>query len=145
MLRLFRSFSDYHIPNPVLSFTRYKQHNQCFFILMQTMTVWKTSSISPLCIYHLASDNKFNVEQAWTSLKQILVSGCNQFIPKLKISSKPKPKWFNQHIRHLLNCARTLHRLVVKHPSASNKAKLTASENHLQSVIQDTKDDQYSC
>ena len=92
-------------------------------------------------VYHLASDNKFNVEQAWTSLKQILVSGCNQFIPKLKISSKPKPKWFNQHIRHFLNCARTLRRLAVKHPSASNKAKLTASENHLQSAIQDTKDE----
>ena len=91
----------------------------------------------------------FNVEQAWTSLKQILVSGCNQFIPKLKISSKPQPKWFNPHIRHLLNCARTLRRLVVKHPSVSNKAKLTASENHLQSVIQDAKDEynyvQYSC
>ena len=28
-------------------------------------------------VRHLASDKMFNVEQAWTSLKQILISDCN--------------------------------------------------------------------
>ena len=50
------------------------------------------------------------------------------YIPKLRLKSRPHPKWFNSDIRHHLNCLRTLRQKLKIHPSDPIKLKVVSSE-----------------
>ena len=57
------------------------------------------------------------------------------YIPKIPNKIANQPKWFNSHIRHKINCLRTLKRKSLKHPSETNKLKVKHLEDELQQII----------
>ena len=80
-----------------------------------------------------------DVNSLWLILKHEILNACNQFVPKIKISSKSYPRWFNQSIRHRINRVRTLRRRSKKHPTAANIARLSEMELALQEDIVSAK------
>ncbi len=76
-----------------------------------------------------------SVNEMWPMIKRSILHARDVFVPRLKIPSKPHPKWFDSTVRHKLNCTRTLHRNLQKKPTLSNEQRLQAAENDLQNAI----------
>ena len=70
------------------------------------------------------NNNSFNAEHLWMRLKSAMLDGCSRFVPKLKSSSYPHPKWFNPEIKHLLNCIHSLTRSIKSHRLQIEQANL---------------------
>ena len=84
----------------------------------------------------LSSDN---INLIWFSLKSIIYSGMNLFIPKVKLRKYQYPNWFTPELHHLSKCVRTLRKRISKRPSAHNQRKLSELEDSLRHQIQTTK------
>ena len=86
--------------------------------------------------YHLS-----DVEEVWATLKHILQTAIQAFVPQFLIKKKQHPKWFTPTIKHLLNCIHSLRRKYKKNPSNNLKLKLQAEEDNLQVLIVEAKSD----
>ena len=53
----------------------------------------------------------------WAELNQAILDNCQKYVPRVRIPSKPTPRWFISAIRHQLNRTRTLRRLTRKCPT----------------------------
>ena len=53
----------------------------------------------------------------WAELNQAILDNCQKYVPRVRIPSKPTPRWFISAIRHQLNRTRTLQRLTRKCPT----------------------------
>ena len=63
------------------------------------------------------------------------------FTPKIYVSHRHDPKWFNSEIRHHLKCLRSMRRKCKSHPTLHLKNKTQLSEKLLQSRIEQAKAD----
>ena len=79
------------------------------------------------------------VNTEWSFLRNSIHISCDRFIPKVKLSSHPSPKWFNSNIRHQLNCMHSLRRQIHKNPTPYKLSKLKCLESKLQHQIQSAK------
>ena len=66
------------------------------------------------------------------------------FTPKIYVSHRHNPKWFNSEIRHHLQCLRSMRRKCKSHPTLHLKNKTQLSEKLLQSRIEQAKVDNES-
>ena len=82
-----------------------------------------------------------SAETVWAGLKQAILDSCQKYIPKVRIQSKPTPRWFISAIRHQLSCTRILRRLTRKRPTQHLLLKLKSMETSLQILIQLSKDE----
>lgn len=73
-----------------------------------------------------------SIEFIWSSLKSIIISVSNLYIPKIRIHSHQRPKWFTQDIQHHLNQVHSLRKKFRSHPTTANKTRLDSSEKLLQ-------------
>ena len=81
-----------------------------------------------------------DVNSMWRCIKEIILQGCHQFIPKAHTKKSHLPRWFTPAIRHSLNKVRTLRRRVLaSHYPSSLVSKLHKMESSLQSQICATK------
>ena len=81
-----------------------------------------------------------NVNVSCDLLIQVIHEACSVCIPTVSIPANPLPVWFTSEIRHALNKARTLRRLVNKMPSQARTSKLSALESGIGSLIQSAKE-----
>lgn len=81
---------------------------------------------------------------SWNDLKNVILNSCDAIIPRFKVPSNPRPRWFNPAIRHQINCTRTLRRQARKHPSQTLMVKLKSAESLLQVEITKAKEDYLS-
>ena len=86
--------------------------------------------------YHLSE-----VEEVWATLKHILQTAIQAFVPQFLVKKKQHPKWFTPTIKHRLNCIHSLRRKYKKNPSNNLKLKLQAEEDNLQALIVEAKSD----
>ena len=82
-----------------------------------------------------------HAELVWVVLKQGILASCKKCIPKIRLPSKPFPRWFNSTIRHQLNRIHTIRRCLRKNPTQRLLSKLNSMEISLQSQIQASKDE----
>ena len=82
-----------------------------------------------------------DVEETWSSLKSVLTTALDLFVPKKKVPSKKSPVWFNSSIRHHLNRVHTLRRKVKSVHSDNNCKKLVAEEQLLKDLMQKSRDE----
>ena len=82
-----------------------------------------------------------HAELVWVVLKQGILVSCKKCIPKIRLPSKPFPRWFNSTIRHQLNRIHTIRRCLRKNPTQRLLSKLNSMEISLQSQIQASKDE----
>ena len=66
-----------------------------------------------LCQFFTNSDltNLYNcsgVNQVWTLVRDLITTGMDQFIPKVRLKPNQYPKWFSPQIRHQAKCMHTL-------------------------------------
>ena len=61
-----------------------------------------------------------DVEYVWHQLKEILSEAIPLFVPKVKLRSYQRPKWFTSEIQHSLNRIHSLRKKVRKSPSPYN-------------------------
>ena len=87
-----------------------------------------------------ASASTSDINCTWRNFKTLMNSACNLFIPTLKLSNKPSPKWFNSNVRHHLNRVHTLRRKHHKVNSNSISVKLSSAEADLEAAIANAKD-----
>lgn len=73
-----------------------------------------------------------DIEYSWNSLKSTIINASSLFIPKIRLHSHQRPKWFTKDIQHHINQIHTLRRKYRSRFSPSIKAKLDTSEKHLQ-------------
>ena len=83
-----------------------------------------------------------DVDSMWKSLKEVILNGCNKYIPRMHFKKSQLPKWFTPNIHHSLNKVRTLRkRTSRKHYPPSMVAKLQEMESSLQTMITNSKRD----
>ena len=90
-----------------------------------------------LCHYLLSCDftsyfNCTDVNEAWSIIKQLITTGMDLFIPKVRLRSSQYPKWFTSHLRHQVKCLRTLRRTLKRHFSIPVLQQLIHAEDSLQ-------------
>jgi len=85
--------------------------------------------------FYLLSD----VEEVWATLKHILQTTIQAFVPQFLVKKKQHPKWFTPAIKHRLNCVHSLRKKCKKKPSDNLKLKLQAEEDNLQVLITEAK------
>ena len=73
-----------------------------------------------------------DVELVWSVIKHSILTAMHKFIPKVKLRSHQRPKWFTPDIQHHLNCTRTLRRRHNTHPTPLTLQKLQHAEHILQ-------------
>ena len=61
----------------------------------------------------------------WSYLKNIIFTGMNGYIPKVRHRKCQYPCWFTPELRHLSNCTRTLRRRISKNPTTTQILKLS--------------------
>ena len=88
---------------------------------------------------HIASSN--NIDLLWTKFLNEVSKGCKLYIPTIRVSSSPSPRWFNPEIRDMLNQARTLRRSLRRKHTGSKEAKLAMLESSLEVTILQSKQD----
>ena len=57
-----------------------------------------------------------NTEYVWSARKQVIYTGMDLFIPKVRIRSYQYPVWFTPELRHLFKRIRTLNKRCTKNP-----------------------------
>ena len=77
-----------------------------------------------LCSFLLDADfstclQSEDVEFVWSSLKNMIYTGMNLFIPKVRLRRYQYPRWFTPELRHLCKCACTLRKRISKHPTSN--------------------------
>ncbi len=73
-----------------------------------------------------------DVELVWCNLRTIINDAIKQFAPMVKIRAKKNhPKWYNQTVRHHINCVRSIRKKTILNPSATNILKLAKAEQNL--------------
>ena len=75
----------------------------------------------------------------WVCLRDLIMSACDLFIPKISLSAKSSPRWFNSNIRHSLNQIHTLRRSIRRNSSSQKLAKLSDLEKMLEDLIISSK------
>ena len=73
-----------------------------------------------------------DVELVWSVIKHSILAAMYKFIPKVKLRSHQRPKWYTPDIQHHLNCTRTLRRRHNAHPTPLILQKLQHAEHILQ-------------
>ena len=116
--------SDRQPSNYVYDFSKADYDGFCQFLLSCDLTS-----------YYNCTD----VNEAWTFIKQLIITGMDQFIPKVRLRSSQYPKWFNAHIRHQIKCLRTLRRKLRRCFSIPALNRLICAEDNLQSELQTVK------
>ena len=82
-----------------------------------------------------------DVESIWSLIKYAILTAIAEFVPVASSSRRHShlPKWFNQQLRHSLNCLRTLQRRYNSHPTLHLSQKLARSKSQLTQDIKDSK------
>ena len=93
-----------------------------------------------LCSFLLDADfnpclQSDDIEFVWSSLKNMIYTGMNLFIPKVRIRRHQFPRWFTPELHHLSKCASTLRKRVSKHPTYNQFNKLSLLEDTLRSKM----------
>ena len=70
-----------------------------------------------LCQFFINSDltnlyNYSDVNQVWTPVRDLINTGMDQFIPKVRLKFNQYPKWFSPQMRHQVKCMHTLRKQV---------------------------------
>ena len=97
-----------------------------------------------LCSYLMDVDfslcfQSSDIEFMWFTIKSVIYDAMLLYIPKVRLKSRQSPKWFDSHIRHLLNCLRTLRRKYNAHPTPHLLLKINSLEERLQTQISSAK------
>ena len=90
------------------------------------------ADLDGLCSYlldhHFSSCIQSNhVNTVWLRIKEAIMTGMNLFVPKVRLRRNQQPKCFTSHIRHRLNCTKTLRKECKNHPTSSKLSKLSSS------------------
>ena len=85
--------------------------------------------------YYMSKD----IEFLWSSLKSIILSGCNQHVPKSRRLKSSFPKWYDGNILSELKYVRRLQKKVCSSNSVSNTMSLKAAELSLFNNMTDAK------
>ena len=98
------------------------------------------ADLNGLCSYLLDHDSSSciqsnHVNTVWLRIKEAIMTGMNLFVPKVRLRRNQQPKWFTSHIRHCLNCTKTLKKECKLHPTLSKLSKLSSSEANLCSEL----------
>ena len=98
------------------------------------------ADLDGLCSYLLDHDfssciQSNHVNTVWLRIKEAIMTGMNLFVPKVRLRRNQQPKWFTSHIRHRLNCTKTLRKECKLHPTLSKLSKLSSSEANLCSEL----------
>ena len=101
--------SDHYLISLTLSY----YHTSLNYTLPKYVYDYPKGDYEGLCHFLLSSDltdfyDCSEVNQAWTFVKNLITTGMNQFIPKVKLRSNQYPKWFSPQLRHQVKCMRTL-------------------------------------
>ena len=97
-----------------------------------------------LCSFLLDADfstclQSEDVEFVWSSLKNMIYTGMNLFIPKVRLRRYQYPRWFTPELRHLCKCACTLRKRISKHPTSNQTDKLSLFEDTLRNKMSTAK------
>ena len=84
--------------------------------------------------------NTTNVNSAWAILKELLLSGMDLFIPKIKLKPTQYPNWFSPTIRHHLKCLRTLRKKLHRHFTLASVQRLIQLEELTQQELYNAKE-----
>ena len=76
-----------------------------------------------------------DVEYVWSYIKSAILKAMSIYIPKVRLTPRKHPNWYNPDIRLMLNCIRTLRRKCNKHPTSYNLSKLQNLEKQLQNKL----------
>ena len=98
------------------NFIRCDYHGMCDYL-----------SSCDLSSFYVTAD----IKEAWSILKYHINRAIDLYVPKIKLHSSQHPKWFNSHIRHHINCLRTLLGKTKNHFSGSNLNKPIQAEDYL--------------
>ena len=77
----------------------------------------------------------FDVNEIWFYIKREIQSACHRFVPKVKVSKSPSPKWFTAEIRHSIKTCRSLRRRLKLHSTPYLTSKLHELESELGNLI----------
>ena len=75
------------------------------------------------------------VEHVWSSIKSVILKAMDIYIPKVRLKTSKRPRWFTPEIKHLKNRIRTVRRKCKYHPTPSNCSKLLDLENILRNKV----------
>ena len=113
--------SDHYLISLTLSY--YQSFSKC-----KTPTYvydYSKGDYEGLCQFFINSDltNLYNcsdVNQVWTLVRDLVTTGMDQFIPKVRLKFNQYPKWFSPQMRHQVKCMRTLRKKLRKHFTLSS-------------------------
>uniref|UniRef100_A0A1X7VSN5 Uncharacterized protein n=1 Tax=Amphimedon queenslandica TaxID=400682 RepID=A0A1X7VSN5_AMPQE len=115
-------------------------------ILLLNFSTLQKADYGSMCDFLLDWDfsaclNSSDVSAAWDLIKSAINVAVDKFVP---VSTTTRcfgnsPKWFDQSIRHKINCHRTLQRIFRSHPSPLMEAKVSISSDNLNYDIAQAK------
>ena len=82
--------------------------------------------------------NKSCSEQ-WDTLKNVIETGTNRFVPKLKENKKRKTSWMTKKVKKLLNKKYRLFKLVKNNGSVENLKNLKDIEKKCRKAVRNAK------
>ena len=102
------------------------------------------ANYNSMCDFLLDSDfsalfESMDIEFVWSVIKSFIYDAMFLFTPKIFVSHRHDPKWFNSEIRHHLKCLRSMRRKFKSHPTFHMDNKIQQSEKLLQSRIEQAK------
>ena len=97
-----------------------------------------------LCQYLINSDltclyNYSDPNQAWIFVRDMITTGMDQFIPKVKLKHNRYPTWFSPLLRHQVKCMHTLRKKLRYHFTMSSLQRLIRMEENFQTELSKAK------
>jgi hypothetical protein len=86
-------------------------------------------------------ENSNTIEAAWTVLYNAINNVVSTCVPRVKISKRSGPPWFNKTVRHLIKCKNTAWRAFKRRKSKATRAKFNKLRNKLQRAIKTAYND----
>ena len=86
------------------------------------------------CLYNCS-----DVNQVWTFVRDLIITGMDQFIPKVRLKSNQYPMWFSPQLRHQVKCMRTLRKKLRNHFTISSLQQLIRMEENFQVELSKAK------
>ena len=102
------------------------------------------ANYNSMCDFLLDSDfralfESMDIEFVWSVIKSFIFEAVFLFTPKIFVTHRHDPKWFNSEIHHHQKCLRSMRRKCKSCPTLRMKNKIQQSEKLLQSRIVQAK------
>ena len=92
-LSYYQTFSKCKIPTYVYDYSKGDYEGLCQFFINSDLTN----------LYNCS-----DINQVWTLVRDLVTTGMDQFIPKVRLRFNQYPKWFSPQMRHQVKCMHTL-------------------------------------